>query len=509
MRYCKKILDELLTWKWSILFIVMFIFARSQRQHIIDSSLFIQSRLNQWDIIIGITGDPFLLLYLILPSMLLLSCLTIRETWKLNYLVRVQSWWKWVMYSVKSYSPFVLVCITLLLIISILLTAGLPYDTNWSSYSSADLSTFNYISSFSKQSGLPPYVVLMLQLCLLIIFLLSVHAFIAAMYLYFSNLLYLGISSFIILFYILAAFRYLREFPKLNAFNYMTVHSTYGAYRAVYPAFVILIGILITSIYVVPLLKKWRLLSIEIWIKARYPYVGYALLCLLGITSPYLNPWEKSVTVWDTLYLRFYGVSPEGGFSLLSFMFYVVVFMGFVYLFQVYITEYLSGRFYYIAIRHRSLRHWFARLGSRIALGAVTLLIGLIVLTIVVGLTSGQTLDLKITVQPDVNFNQVLYHFLFNGWLQIMNGIMIVFITAWLSKDASYSLIAQAVLVLIILPMINVGSWLPAGLNSMGYVSGQWEDLLRITGLLVVYLLIELGVILYLFSKRNAEIGNF
>lgn len=242
---------------------------------------------------------------------------------------------------------------------------------------------------------------------------------------------------------------------------------------------------------------------IKMWMKARYSYVVYALLCLFGIASPFHNSWGESVTVWDTLYLRFYGVSPEGGFSLLSFLFYVVVFMGFVYLFQVYITEYLSGRFYYVAIRYRSLYRLFARLGGQIGLGAIILLVVLVVLTVVVSLASGQTLEPKVTIQSDVNFNQVLYQFLINGWLQIMSGIMIVFITAWLFKDAAYSLIAQGLLVLAALPMINVGNWLPAGLNSMGYVSGQWEDLLRITGVLFVYLVIEISVILYLFWKKN------
>lgn len=239
------------------------------------------------------------------------------------------------------------------------------------------------------------------------------------------------------------------------------------------------------------------------WIKARYPYLVYALLCLFGIISPFHNPWGESVTVWDTLYLRFYGVSPEAGFSLLSFLFYVVVFMGFVYLFQVYITEYLSGRFYYVAIRSRSLYRLFARLGIQVGVGAAMLLVTLVVLTIVFSLASGQTFEPEVTVHSDVNFNQVLYQFLINGWLQIMSGIMIVFITAWLFKEASYSLIAQGVLVLAALPIINVGNWLPSGLNSMGYVNGKWEDLLRITGVLVIYLIIEVIIVLYLFRKKN------
>lgn len=503
MRYFKNLLDEFLTWKWSFLFVFMFIFGWSQRQQIIASSLFIQSGINQWDILIGISGDPFLLLYLILPVMLILSCLSIRETWNITSLVRVQSWWKWVVYSIKLYTPVVVVSTTLLLITSVLLTVRLPYQTTWSLYSSETLSTFNYMSSFARQSNLPPYVVLILQLCILILFLLVVHALIASFYLYFSNLFYLGFISFAFLLYTLVTFRYFKEFPKLIFFNYMTFPSSYGTYRAVYPAFVILIGILIINIYVVPLFKKMRFHAIKMWIKARFPYISYALLCLLGIASPYVSSWETSVTVWDTLYSCFYGVSPEGGFSFLSFLFYVVVFMGFVYLFQVYITEYLSGRFYYVAIRYQSLPHWFARLGSRIGLIAAAWLVGLVVLTVVVSLASGQTLEPKITLQTDIDVNQVLYQFLINGWLQIMSGILIVFITAWLFKDASYSLIAQGVLALAALPMINVGSWLPVGLNSMGYVSGQWEDLLRITGVLVIHLIIELSLILYLFRKKS------
>lgn len=238
------------------------------------------------------------------------------------------------------------------------------------------------------------------------------------------------------------------------------------------------------------------------WIRTRYPYVIYALLCLLGIASPFLNPWGGAVTVWDTLYIKFYGVSPDDSFSFLSYIFHVVVYMGFIYFFQVYITDYLSGRFYYSAIRYSSLARWFIRWVFPIGLAAVALLMVLIALTVVVGLASGQTFELKMTI-PDIDFNQVMYQFLINGWLQIMNGILIVFIAAWLFKEAFYNLIVLGVLVLAVLPTFNIGGWLPAGLNSLGYVTGEWEDILRITAQFAVYLLIELGVIMYLFRKKN------
>ncbi|MNW47424.1 hypothetical protein D3C74_247530 [compost metagenome] len=235
--------------------------------------------------------------------------------------------------------------------------------------------------------------------------------------------------------------------------------------------------------------------------KVAIQIVFYALLCFLGISSPILSLLGKSVTVWDSVYLKFYGVASENTFSLLSYLFYIIVFMGYVYLFQLYITSYVSERLYYIAIRYQTLTRWFMPFGYRIGLGAVVWLIFILFLTIVVGIPYGHTLEMKITVQPNVSVYQVLYQFLVNGWFQIMNGILITFIGAWLFKDGAFSLITIGVLVLTALPMLNVGGWLPSGLNSMGYISSHWEELFRITKVYIVYSLIETGVIIYLLKK--------
>ncbi|ASA25909.1 hypothetical protein B9T62_37470 [Paenibacillus donghaensis] len=491
------------TWKWSFLFILIFVFAWSARRNLLESSLFIKSGINQWDMFIGITGDPFMLLYLILPVTLLLSCLSIRDTHHTSSLIRVQSWQKWVLYSVKNFSPVILVTVILLAITSLIMTAGLPYESSWSSFSKVELTTFNYMSSFSYQSNLSPFAVLIVQLCLLILFFLVMHAVNSAIYLYFVNLLFLGAFSFAVLLYSLISFRYFPDYPSLIAFNYMSFPSSYGTYHQVYPAFICLIGALILSIYGIPLLKKWSLVPIQMWFKNYYPYVIYTMLCLLGIASPQLTLATQSVTVWDTLYLRFYGISPEGSFSLISFLFYVVVTNGFVYLFQVYITDYLSGRFYYMVIRYSSTYRWFASLGSRLGLWAALWLACLMMLTISSGLIFGQSINPLVTVQTNVSMSQIMYHFLINGWLQILNGVLLVFLIAWVFTEVTMGLIALAVLVLAALPMINVGGWLPAGLSSMGYLNGQWEDVLRITGLLLITLLFQLSLILLVIRNKD------
>ncbi len=259
MRFCKKVIDEFLTWKWSLFCVLLLIFGYVQRQNLIESSIFLKSRINQWDILIGISCDPILLIYLLLPYMLFLSCLTIRETWNNNHLVRVRSWVRCVRYSVKMYSPTAVVSVLLLLVIALLLTQKLPYELTWSAFSSLPSSSFNSISSFSKETNMSPLVVLAFQLFLLYIFLLTVHAFLATLSLYFSKLLYLGIVSLAILLYTMVTFRYYSDLPRLVVFNYMTFPSSYSVYHVAYPAFVILIGVQIISIYVVPLFKKIRI----------------------------------------------------------------------------------------------------------------------------------------------------------------------------------------------------------------------------------------------------------
>lgn len=237
--------------------------------------------------------------------------------------------------------------------------------------------------------------------------------------------------------------------------------------------------------------------------KTRYFYIGYGLLCLLGIATPLLNPWEGATTVWDRLYLKFYGVSPYGGFSLLSFLFYSIIYMGFLYQFQLFITDYLSGRFYYTAIRYRSLTRWFIRLGWQMSCKAAWFLVVLAAATVLIGLTLGDSLEPRVTVLSGMPLAQLWVHFFLNGWLQLMNGVLIVFITAWLFKEPYYNLMVLGLLVIAALPVLNAGGWLPAGLNSTAYLSGQWEDLILITVKLVVYLLIELMVISVLFRKKD------
>lgn len=258
MKLAEKLLDQLFNWKWAIVFILIFIFSLRTRQLLIEYGTFLNSGLNQWDILIGISGDPILLLYLMVPVWFLLSCMSIKEAWSMNVLVRVGSWQRWVWYAVKQFSPIVAVTLLLLGVISLLLTIGLPYEPSWSAYAESPITTFNQMSALSYESGITPYGAVVLQFMLLYLFAMAVHAFLSALYLLYSHIGFISTVYFAIYLYMLVTFRFFQGDPKWIIYNYMTFPSSYGTYDAVYPAFIALLGLLTLSVFILPLWKKRR-----------------------------------------------------------------------------------------------------------------------------------------------------------------------------------------------------------------------------------------------------------
>ncbi|MFI2859344.1 hypothetical protein ACH6EH_19860 [Paenibacillus sp. JSM ZJ436] len=130
-------------------------------------------------------------------------------------------------------------------------------------------------------------------------------------------------------------------------------------------------------------------------------------------------------------------------------------------------------------------------------------LISLILINSFVGVLSGQEITPQMVLIKDVDIQQVIFQFVLNGWLHSMNGLLIIFIVAWFFKERTVSLLLLGFMVIAVFPTINMGGWLPLGLNSMGYITGHWRDLYKITGILSFYIFVEVIVILYLFRRKN------
>lgn len=231
-------------------------------------------------------------------------------------------------------------------------------------------------------------------------------------------------------------------------------------------------------------------------------FLIYLSLCMFGIVFGVSGFHEQSSTVWDKLYFSFYGVS-EQGFSLNAFFYYCIVYIGIVYLFQVHLSVVLTERIYYQLIRYQSLYRWFWALIKPVIFRIITLLFLLFCITIVVGLFEGKSLKFSLTIVEGSSVPMLIYHFFVNGFLQMMNYVLIAFLVLWVWKESEYGLLTLIALTVTSLPIFNQKKWLPSGLNSLGNVNGNEYELYKITILLFFYLALEMVIIWYLFRKRK------
>ncbi|WP_141235859.1 MULTISPECIES: hypothetical protein [Paenibacillus] len=176
----------------------------------------------------------------------------------MNLLARVGSWQRWVWYSVKMFSPIVAVALFLLGVVSLLLSITLPYEPGWSTFAEAPITTFNQMSALSYESGITPNAAVLLQFILLYLFAITAHAFLSALYLLYNHMGFISTVYFSIYLYMLVTFRFFQSDPRWILYNYMTFPSSYGTYGAIFPAFIVLLGFLALSVYILPLWKKRR-----------------------------------------------------------------------------------------------------------------------------------------------------------------------------------------------------------------------------------------------------------
>ena len=233
--------------------------------------------------------------------------------------------------------------------------------------------------------------------------------------------------------------------------------------------------------------------------------VIYIVLCLLGVIFAASGAGGQTSTVWDRLYIVFFGFT-EQRFFMDSFVYYCIIFLGFVYLFQTHLSIVLTERIYYQLIRYPSLYRWFWQFFRPVMLKGILLLTVLFCVTIIAGVWEGKSLSLTLMEEAGSSVPMLVYHFFINGFLQLMNYVLISFIVIWIWKKGEYSLITLGILMVLSLPILNQKLIFPSGLNSLGHVGGGENVIVQISIILLIYLLVELFIIYYLFKKRGVSL---
>jgi len=201
------------------------------------------------------------------------------------------------------------------------------------------------------------------------------------------------------------------------------------------------------------------------------------------------------LSFWEVFIGTFIGTTNEM-FNLLSFAFYVVVFLGAVYLVQLQLQRYLSEVSFYTMIRYRSINKWFLSWFPGILKTITVLLLALLVGTISIAILKGYSISV-----PE-NLFETLYQFMVNGFLQLLFYVLLVIIISVATKDVLKSFISLLVLTVFMLPGFRMNNLMPVGLNSMGYVienSSVFLTSIRLT----IYVAVETIVLLYLLNKKD------
>lgn len=454
------------------------------------------SQLNYWDFVLSFISDPYLFIYFVFPIWLFLSVYHIEVNFDYAFIIRQKTYRKWILqvvYAVQKYILWYLIAIGISLLCIFLLA---PYSllNEWSSYSLHlnDHADTVDILSILPLTGLNPLAAAFFQFVYTIVFLNLITFILTSVYVFFQRKAILIILSTFFFVYAAGSFHFIPEnLSFLSMASYAELYHGYQIYGSVYAPLVVMI-LMMTVVYLISLYLR-NLLFIGHLIKEKKTYLVYFLLVFLGLASNILEFDKAGRTLGDFIFLKFYGVGTMG-FTLLQHTYYSIVFLGFCYLYQVYLHDVIQRNLYYELIRYKSYKKWFNVLNTKTLLSIICFLSLLFIMTLGVGYFKGYQLSLQLTVEGFSNSQwEVLYHFFINGFLQVANYCFLLFMISWLSNESYYGLVGLGGMMVLMVPSIYFGHILPLGLNSFGLLHSNFylRSLVLVIALIGEYVIIR------------------
>jgi hypothetical protein len=476
-------------------------FGVSLREQGVVRAALVDGSLNFWDQVLSFTLDPYYMAYLLFPVWLLTSSAAIHRHFDVLALVRLGSYRDWLVssatHAVRRSAPLLLGW----LLAAVVTSYGLPLSWTWSSASLAP-PDHNVILGRVSHLGLPPAAVLGLQLGLVALTLLACHTVLATVHLVARRRSVTFLAAAALFFSVVWSFRNPLSFAALDFANFYMLHRAAEIYRPLVlvfgPLLVVLALCLTAAIYSDRRTTRGSL---------PWPVLVYAGLCVLGVLYAYVYELGGAAgSPLDVLWVAFYGVSAEG-FSPNLYLFHSIVFLGFVYLFQISLSDELSSRIYYVTLRCGSALRWLIRFLLSATARIPLVLLAVLGFTVVIFLggallTSGGT-----TVAGTPEPGWLLYQFFVNGALQLVCYLLIVFVVTWVTGHPFAGLATLGALLVLGLPALNAARTFPAALNSLGYTTLGGGELLRITAVLGAYLCV-LGVAAVLLLRNRRMFFN-
>lgn len=490
-----RIAKETLRLKWLLIGVVIYFYSFTLKNEIFGFAKQNGLNVNVWDAIYTLQNDMYLTVFFLLPIMLFTSIKIISSDFNYALLIRVESFSSWLIYTTKEFLIKISPLFLLMLILSVLMSLGLPFELKWSSYSLLDtgINELNILhKSFSS-----PVMPLLLQLLLWILVSIAIHGFLIVLFLAHEKLMYLYLQS--VLFFLLCIIGF-KVFPEqikfLSPTAYFTVAAALDAASNLILIMLVPLIIYLLEIAFVKYKKRNKLIS-KLMTKELLPYLIYIGLTILYIVSSYYNHKEEILTLGDLIAAVFLGVNAFS-FSFTSLFAYLIIFFGLIYLSQIRLQQELSEISHYKIIRYGSIDKWFLKVFSKEVLFLLIALFLLLTFIFLFGTGVGLEWSFKTDITSLQNIKLVAF-IIGISLLQLVCYLLFSMITIWKSSEGYFLLMLFGILSIMLLPGMNKWGVFPVGLNSLVIT-----DLFSVRHVLIVLAIYIAASIIFLktmFSK--------
>ena len=481
-----------LKWLIAVLPIILYSFGNRQSMTYIEEKYHVLP--NFWDYVLIPLNDVYLIVYYAFPLIIFISSIYINRSFDYTELIRLGSYKRWIVRKLKQLFLMDVFAVSIFLVAIMITAINTPFSMEWSNVGAINESGNEILYTLQLYFS-SPFIALLLQLLLFLLTLTVIQLILCILYASYQKQSILHLLNALLFVLGVVGFKIL---PTSMAFisipNYLSLFHGVATFNNIVMPFVIMLIILIISTIFANYIDRNSRNTKQFFTK-NYPLLTYLILCLIGIvfnTNIYSN---QGLSVWDMFVGSFIGTTNEM-FSLLSFAYYVIAFIGFVYFIQLMLHRYLSEMSFYSMIRYRSMNKWFLSWFPNILKSIIILLLFLLVATISIALLQGVSFTL-----PE-NWFQIIYHFIINGFLQLTFYVLLVIVISLFTKDVFKSFIALLALTIFMLPGFRMNNFLPVGLNSMGYIFENVSVYL-ISVKLIIYIVFEVGALLFLLNKKD------
>lgn len=491
----KEYLENVINIKWLIIGVVFYFYGFMLKKEVVKAAYEMGISFNGWDLTLRLINDMYLIVYFIIPLVLFFSIKSILVDFDYQILIRLGSFKKWVYHSLKHFWLSSIPLLFLWIFVSLFMMIGFPLSWNWSQLSRSNHITntlYELVKFFET-----PISAFIAQLILLVVTLSLLHVILATVYVLTKSKHFILLICVMIFLESILSFKLLpKELAFLSPITYFSIIKAVNSFNSLSSSYIVVLmfGVInVLYLRIIDLNQKRFSQSIKSYI----PIGLYLFLCLIGIISAANSLKTSESTIWDVWIMSFRGTSTEN-FAYIPFFFYVIVFFGFVYLIQLFLSNEIELLGYYKIIRYKNLNKWFWSWLRKILIAVVFFLLILMVLSLILAVCFGMNTNFYGTVLHTPLY-KVIYQFFINGFLQIDFYILAVFIVSWISKESIHGVLLISLFMILMLPGINTLGIIPVGLNSLVYLTSFSPYYL--TSILIIMNALSLGIINYLFKQ--------